>query len=82
MNEAIKKLTDAQERRPEPNRIQEHAIGDAPIINLPKPIKIEFPKFKGEDPSCWVYEANQFFNYYNTSKVLVASFHMDEEALV
>jgi hypothetical protein len=86
MNEAIKKLLDAQqERRPDSSRAQDPVMEDAPLVKLPKPMKIEYPKFKREDPSFWVCKANQFFNYYNTpshQKILTASFHMEEKALV
>ena len=52
MNEAIKKLIDAQQkRRSTSSCVQDPSMGDAPFANLPRPIKIEFP-------SCWVYNAN------------------------
>lgn len=52
-----------------------------PIKNL----RLEFPRFQGEDPTCWIYKANQFFSYHNTLehyRVLMASFHLDGEALI
>jgi len=30
-------------------------------------VRLHFPKFYGEDPSGWVYRANQFFNYHQTN---------------
>ena len=35
-------------------------------MNSFKNLKLEFPRFRGEDPTCWVYKANQFFSYHNT----------------
>ena len=37
-------------------------------LNSLKNLKLEFPRFHGEDPTCWVYKANQFFSYHNTPK--------------
>nr|XP_023922229.1 uncharacterized protein LOC112033677 [Quercus suber] len=51
------------------------------IMNL----KLDFPRFHGEDPTYWVYRANQFFSYHNTAehqKVMMASYHLEEEALI
>ena len=48
-------------------------------------MKLEFPKFRDENPSGWVYKAHQFFQLYNTppnQKILLASYHMEEEALI
>ena len=52
---------------------------------IPKAVRLEFPRFKGENPSSWVYKANQFFHLYNTpvnQKILLASYHMEDEALI
>ena len=35
-------------------------------FNSLKNLKLDFPRFRGEDPTCWVYKANQFFSYHNT----------------
>jgi hypothetical protein len=51
----------------------------------PRPVKLEFPRFKGGDPTSWVYRALQFFHYYQIpeeEKVTHASYHLDEEALI
>lgn len=48
-------------------------------------VRLDFPKFNGEDPNEWVYRADQFFNYHQTNlhhRVLLASFHMEGKALV
>ena len=54
-------------------------------VIIPKVVRLEFPRFKGENPSSWVYKANQFFHLYNTlvnQKILLASYHMEDEALI
>ena len=55
------------------------------VLTLARPVKLEFPRFSGDDPSSWVNKANQYFGYYQTpitEKLLIASFHMDLEALI
>ena len=45
---------------------------------------LDFPRFDGENPCGWIYKAEQFFLYQKTDaskKVLLASFHLQEEAL-
>ena len=36
---------------PQVLNLQDPTARDATLINLPKPIKLEFPRFKNEDPS-------------------------------
>uniref|UniRef100_A0A2N9G2Y4 Ty3 transposon capsid-like protein domain-containing protein n=1 Tax=Fagus sylvatica TaxID=28930 RepID=A0A2N9G2Y4_FAGSY len=51
----------------------------------PRPMKLDFPRFKGGNPTAWVYRALQYFHYYQVlepEKVMHASYHLDEEALV
>lgn len=46
--------------------------------------RLDFPRFDGENPTGWIYKAEQFFHYQKTDaneKVLLASFHLQEEAL-
>ena len=48
-------------------------------------MKLEFPWFRGENPSSWVYKAHQFFRLYGTppnQKILLASYHVEEKALI
>ena len=35
-------------------------------MNLIKNLKLEFPRFQGEDPTYWVYLAKKFFSYNHT----------------
>jgi hypothetical protein len=42
-------------------------------------IRLEFPKFVGEDPLNLCYKAEQFFEHYSTpnfQRLKIASFHM------
>ena len=46
--------------------------------------RLDFPRFDGENPTGWIYKAEQFFHYQRTEpneKVLLASFHLQDEAL-
>ena len=55
------------------------------LISPIKNLKLEFPRFQGEDPTCWVYQANQFFSYQNMpehQRVIMASYHLDGDALI
>ena len=52
---------------------------------LSRPVRLEFPRFSGEDHASWIYKTNQYFKYYNTpvvEKLMLASFHMEGEALI
>ncbi|XP_042488048.1 uncharacterized protein LOC122068247 [Macadamia integrifolia] len=47
-------------------------------------IRLDFPRFDGVDPSGWIFKAERFFDCHGTSdnqRLLVASFHMDGQAL-
>ena len=84
----MQKLSDVETRRQQPQtlRTKENLISsNALAITFPKSIKVDFLRFKGEEPIAWVYKANQYFNYYKTldyEKLPMAYFHMDGEALV
>ena len=48
-------------------------------------VKLDFPRFSGYDLASWVYKASQYFGYYQTpvtEKLLIASFHVELEALI
>jgi hypothetical protein len=50
-----------------------------------KSIRLEFPKFDGEDPLNWCYKAEQFFDHYSTQetqRLKISSFHMEGTALI
>ena len=69
---------------------QSQIIGESPnpssaLLPVSWPMKLDFPRFSGEEPASWVYKANQYFRYYSTpigEKLMVASFHMEGEALI
>ncbi|XP_042972693.1 uncharacterized protein LOC122304485 [Carya illinoinensis] len=47
--------------------------------------RLDFPHFNGTEPAGWVFKANQYFDCFQVpfhQKLMVASHHMDEEALV
>ncbi|XP_062173762.1 uncharacterized protein LOC133879249 [Alnus glutinosa] len=51
----------------------------------PCQLRLDLPTFDGEDPSNWVYKANQYFEFYQVPenrKVKVASFYLQGDALV
>ena len=55
------------------------------LTTVPKTMRLEFSRFRGENPLGWVYKAHQFFQLYNTpinQRILLASYHMEDEALI
>jgi hypothetical protein len=51
----------------------------------PRAMELEFPRFKGGDPTSWMFRAIQYFEYYqvhDTSKVMHASYHLDDDVLI
>ena len=89
---ALQKLMEAEEQRlqqpmssksssPSPNA----RVVSLPISHTTKSVRLDFPRFKGDDPASWVYKSNQYFSFYQTpfdERLLMASFHMDGDALV
>ena len=52
---------------------------------IPRPIRLEFPRFSRGDPSAWIFRAVHFFHYYEIpeeEKILNASYHLDDEAFI
>ncbi|KAA8536794.1 hypothetical protein F0562_029272 [Nyssa sinensis] len=50
----------------------------------PSSLKLQFPKFNGEDPMGWIYKAEQYFEYQGIradQRVQLASFHLEGIAL-
>ena len=46
--------------------------------------KLDFRHFNGDDPTGWIYRAEQYFSLHNSfdvNKVSLASFHLEHEAL-
>jgi hypothetical protein len=51
----------------------------------PRAMELEFPRFKGGDPTSWMFKAIKYFEYYqvhDASKVMHASYHLDDDALI
>ena len=47
-------------------------------------MKLDVPRFDGNDPLGWIFKINQFFDYHHTSKqdkLTIASFYMEGRAL-
>jgi hypothetical protein len=47
-------------------------------------LKLSFPKFNGDDPTGWIYKAEQYFEFQNIAldqQVQLASFHLEGIAL-
>jgi len=50
----------------------------------PRPTRLDFPMFDGENPTSWIYKVEQFFEHYHTlerQKLKLAEVHMEGEAL-
>ncbi|VFQ68943.1 unnamed protein product [Cuscuta campestris] len=92
-NEALEKLTtmfhklvtDVQAIR---ERDSDNSSGSSKSIsvrNEGKPyMKLHFPRFSGDDPTGWIYQAEQYFEFQNVAdedRVTLASFHLDGIAL-
>ena len=56
-----------------------------PIGNEGKPyLKLHFPQFSGDDPTGWIFQVEQDFEFQNVAdadRVNLASFHLDDIAL-
>ena len=59
-------------------------LESSPVCTIQN-LMLDFPRFHGEDPTCWIYKTNQFFSFHGTpehQKVLMASYHLNGEALI
>jgi len=55
------------------------------MLLQPRPLRLDFPCFEGDNPASWTYKVNQLFEYDQTilyQCVRMASFHMEGEALI
>ena len=82
----LQKLSSSDQGGPSQSlRIGENQNPSSVLLPFSHPIKLDFPRFFGEEPASWVYKENQYFRYYNTpigEKLTLASFHMDGLALI
>ncbi|TYH32064.1 hypothetical protein ES288_A01G221700v1 [Gossypium darwinii] len=49
----------------------------------PKPARVELSKFDGSDPESWIFNANEFFDFYDiddTVRITMAAFHFEGKA--
>jgi len=61
----------------------EDSSGD--VVFQTRPLRLDFPRFDGEDPEGWSYRASQFFDYYSITdaqRFTISSFHMEGKALI
>ena len=81
-------LTEAgnqRQHRTEPSSLATTTTSLDLLTVVPKIVRLEFPRFRGENASGWVYKAYQFFQLYNTpinQRILLDSYHMEDEALI
>ena len=72
--------TSPREDSSHPHTSRSNIISDHPHQHL----KLSFPKFNGDDPTGWIYKAEQYFDFKKITleeQVHLASFHLDGIAL-
>ena len=70
----------ARDESSHPHTARSNTINDHPHQHL----KLSFPKFNGDDPTGWIYKAEQYFDFMNITpgqQVQLASFHLEGIAL-
>ena len=90
LSETVQGLTEAgnrwQTRPNSPIRTSSPRVqGHQESVLTTKTVKLEFPRFRGEDPSGWVCIAQQYFQLYSiplNRRILLAFYHMEDEDLV
>lgn len=88
MQKVDQRLSDTKIRVQEENQKGTQNMETSIVVGLvpsAKLLRLEFPRFSGVDSASWIYKSNKFFAYYNTpehQKVLMASYHMEREALI
>lgn len=77
----VQTLDQNQGEQPTHGQHNNHEVGGFQM----RSVQLEFPRFDGEDPTNWLYRANQFFAFNQTTpqhKIFMASFHMEGKALI
>ena len=89
LSQTVQGLTKAgnqwRQKPTSPERPLSPSHPETSLATIPRAVKLEFPRFSGENPSGWVCKAHQFFQLYGTppnQKILLASYHMEEKALI
>ena len=76
------KYVDRKSRESQPRQpYRKGSNGGQQIIS--KTVKLDFPRFVGDDPTEWFNRVEQFFEYLGTvenQKVLTAAYHLEWEA--
>ena len=84
LNSILQKLNSQDSNLHSPQRTVPVNLSSS-ALSFARSVKLDFPRFSGDDPTSWVYKANQYFGYYQTpitEKLLIVSFHMELEALI
>ena len=84
LNAILQKLSSQDSHSHSPQRTSP-VNQSSSALSFARSVKLDLPRFSGNDPANWVYKANQYFGYYQTlvtEKLLIASFHMELEALI
>ena len=57
---ALQKLTEAKDKRQQPSSPSTPSYQAMSLLlqSLAKSVRLEFPRFKGDDPVTWAYKAN------------------------
>ncbi|XP_040996067.1 uncharacterized protein LOC121242242 [Juglans microcarpa x Juglans regia] len=79
VNEMSRSDREVSRDRDQPPRNHEERCG------FQKEFRLDFPRFTGLDPAGWIFKANQYFDCFQVpfhQKLMVASHHMEGEALV
>jgi hypothetical protein len=80
------RLDSLERRTPDPSA----ASGSGPTLGTPPPspapprLKLDVPRFDGQNANGWIFKISQFFTYHNTpeeERITVASFYLDGPAL-
>ncbi|KAF9607193.1 hypothetical protein IFM89_033400 [Coptis chinensis] len=87
MQRLLAKLDDPNQNSFNPNSSNTNPIQQRqhqqPIIQ-DRPLRLDFPRFEGEDPESWLFQAEQFFTLNPISKeqkVIMASIHLKGDAI-
>lgn len=61
-----------------------HARGTEGRALIMKTMKLDVPRYSGEELEGWIFKADQYFNYCNVfddQRLIIDSFHLDGAAL-
>ncbi|KAL4622255.1 hypothetical protein ACB092_06G284100 [Castanea dentata] len=84
LNAILQKLSSQDSNSHSPQRMGLVNLSSSTLL-FARSVKLDFPRFSGDDSASWVYKANQYFGYYQTpvtGKLLIALLHMVLEALI